>query len=151
MTWKKTNPAKERARFVLQWEELWRKQDGRVNMSALCREYGISRPIGYLWVGRYRAAGDDLRGLEERSRRPTSSPSKLSPETEAWIVSTRKRHPRWGPRKLRQWMLDRHVQREVPSASAIGAVLKRNGLATRRGRRRRSAPIPGVVPPFATC
>lgn len=38
------------------------------NMSHLCRHFGISRPTGYKWLGRYRAEG--IKGLEERSRQP---------------------------------------------------------------------------------
>jgi putative transposase len=37
-------------------------------MSALCREFGISRPTGYKIFSRYKELGLD--GLEGRSRRP---------------------------------------------------------------------------------
>ncbi len=36
--------------------------------TALCQEFGISRPTGCLWRKRYQAAG--LAGIAERSRRP---------------------------------------------------------------------------------
>jgi transposase InsO family protein len=142
---------KERTKFVLEWEQLWKENEGRVNMTELCRKYGISRPQGYLWVKRYRDGGWDIAVVVEKSRRPHRSPTQVSAETEARIVAERKRHPRWGPRKLRRWMLERHPKKRVPSSSTIGAVLDRAGLTARRGRRRRGAPIPGVVTPFASC
>ena len=39
------------------------------NFSALCREYGISRQIGYKWMERYEAEG--VRGMADRSRKFT--------------------------------------------------------------------------------
>src|SRR6185295_7676088 len=151
MAWRTTDAMKERTKFVLEWEKLWSENEGRVNMTELCRKYGISRPQGYLWVKRYREADCDVSAVVEKSRRPHHSPAKISAETEARIVASRKKHPRWGPRKLRRWMLERHPSKPVPSASTIGAVLERAGLTARRGRRRRGAPIPGVVAPFASC
>jgi hypothetical protein len=46
------------------------------NMSAACREFGISRKTGYQGLRRYKASG--LEGLEDLSRRPRSSPLQLS-------------------------------------------------------------------------
>lgn len=42
--------------------------------SDVCRRSGISRKTGYKWLNRYRVLGSA--GLEERSRRPHSSPHK---------------------------------------------------------------------------
>ena len=41
--------------------------EGRMNLSELCREFGISRETGYVWLRRYRQTNHDLRALEERS------------------------------------------------------------------------------------
>ncbi len=46
-------------------------------VSGACREYGISRPTGYLWLRRFRAQG--VAGVEEHSRRPAGSPRRTSP------------------------------------------------------------------------
>ena len=51
----------ERLKFVA------RLLDGE-KMSALCREFGISRPTGYKIFNRYKETGLD--GLKDRSRRP---------------------------------------------------------------------------------
>jgi putative transposase len=151
MPWKTTDAMKERTKFVLEWERLWKANEGRVNMSELCRAFGISRPQGYLWVKRYVDAGRDLSAIVARSRRPLHSPTKTSELMEARLVAARKKHPRWGPRKLGRWLLAHYPDWPVPNASTIGSVLERAGLTARRGRRRRGAPIPGVLAPFASC
>ncbi len=42
------------------------------NVSALCREYNITRTTGHKWISRFKEQGYD--GLEEQSRRPRSTP-----------------------------------------------------------------------------
>ncbi|MCI9563858.1 MAG: helix-turn-helix domain-containing protein [Oscillospiraceae bacterium] len=44
----------------------------RASKSALCREYGVSRPTGNKWITRYQAGQQ----LEDRRRRPIQSPGK---------------------------------------------------------------------------
>jgi transposase-like protein len=63
MSWKETGRVNERERFVKRYEET-----GAV--SALCREFGISRKTGYKWAGRYFELGvADLADLSRRSNR----------------------------------------------------------------------------------
>ncbi len=146
MPWRRTDAVKERTKFVLEWERLFEKNRGMVNLSELCRAYGISRPTGYTWLDRYRKAGGDVRVLEDRSRRPLSNPNAMTLEIEATLVAARKLHPRWGPRKLRAWLQDRFPDHTFPSPSTIGEALKRHGLVESRRRRRRHAPV--AVAPF---
>jgi len=73
---------KERVKFVLEWESRWEKGEGRLNFAELCREFGISQQVGCGWVARYREAQHDVRAVQERSRRPLTSPSKVSEEFE---------------------------------------------------------------------
>jgi transposase InsO family protein len=139
---------KERVKFILAWEERWQEsQGGRIDVAELCRVFGVSRDTGHRWIRRYREANHDLRALEERSRRPRSSPTATSQPIQDFIVGARKARPRWGPRKLRAWLVDRYPGRSFPSAATFASVLKRHGLTTprRKGRRR----VPGVVEPFA--
>jgi transposase-like protein len=49
-----------------------------VSMSEACRQFGISRKTGYKWLYRHRAEG--LPGLQDRSRRPNTSPLQVSGE-----------------------------------------------------------------------
>jgi putative transposase len=138
----------ERVKFVLAWEKRWQEsQGGRIDVAELCRVFGVSRETGYRWIRRYVDAKHDVRALEERSRRPHSSPTATTQQMQDFIVAARKARPRWGPRKLRAWLVDRYSGRVFPSASAFAAILKRHGLTTprRRGRRR----VPRAVEPFA--
>ena len=149
MPWKETDAMKERTLFVLEWERLWRKQEGRVNVAELCRIHGVSRECGHKWIRRYREAGLDVRALEELSRRPHTMPTALTDEVKDTLVEARKLHPRWGPRKLRAWLIDGNPGVPIPSASVIGEVLRRRGLTTPR-RKRRKTPV-SVTLPFMSC
>src|SRR5262245_29561007 len=149
MPWKETDAMKERAKFCLEWERRWNEQEGHVNFSELCRLFGVSRPTGYLWIERYRELGHDVRAVEERSRRPRTCPLAIPEELQDVIVAARKQRPRWGPRKLRAWLMDRYPGYQFPSASSIGNILKRRGLIRER-RRRRGAPM-HVSAPFSAC
>src|SRR6185436_5040858 len=56
------------------------------------------------------------------------------------IVSIRRQHPRWGPRKLLV-VLRRHApERRWPVASTVGDILRRAGMVRPRRRRRVSVP-----------
>lgn len=149
MPWDETDAMKERVKFALEWERRWKAtHGGRVDMAELCRMFGVSPPTGYLWIARYRAAGHDVRALQERSRRPHSNPRAIAPHVEELIVDARKERPRWGARKLRAWLADRHPGRVWPSASCIADILRRRGLAVPRRRRKRVVPL---TQPFAAC
>ena len=68
------------------------------SVAEVCRRRGISRASYYRYRRRYLEEGVD--GLEPRSRRPRSSPGQIDAELEVGIVSMRKRHPRWGARRI---------------------------------------------------
>jgi hypothetical protein len=61
---------KERVQFVLEWEKRWNEGEGRLNLAALCRAFGISRQVGYMWLERYRKPARPLGPIKERTRRP---------------------------------------------------------------------------------
>ena len=118
MPWKASTAMSERKEFIAQAVK------EEVNMSALCREYGISRKTGYKWLARYREGG--LAGLQERSRRPHHSPNRTAPEVEQVIVQARERHPAWGGRKLKRW-LDNRGYGSIPAPSTVTEILRRHG------------------------
>lgn len=151
MPWKETDAMKERTRLVLEWERRWNANEGEVNISELCREFGISRECGYKWIERYREANHDVRAVEERSRRPHHSPTVTDEATQALIVAARKAHPRWGPRKLRAWLMERFPGKPMPSDSAVAVILKRHGMVRPAKRRRLRSPDTTVSPPFVDC
>lgn len=66
MPWKAMDVREQRVRFVVEATQ------GLKAFGALCSEYEISRPTGYLWLHRYREFG--VQGIAEQSRRPHHSP-----------------------------------------------------------------------------
>jgi len=148
MPWRETNVVNERVKFCLEWQRRWNEVEGRrVDVAELCRMFGVSRQRGYVWLRRFRNASYDVRALEDRSRRPHSSPTAIAESMQDLVVDARKRFPKWGPRKLRAWLVRRLPNIEFPSASAMAAVLKRRGLTTPRRKRRRRAPA--ATQPFS--
>jgi len=123
----------ERIKFIAKYLE------AEDSFTELCRGYGISRKTGYKWVERYESGGAGA--LEDRRRGAHSPhPSATGPSVVAAIVKARKKHPRWGPKKLRVVLGRRHPTMELPATSTIGEILKREGLIRPRKRRRRSDP-----------
>ena len=107
-------------------------------LSALCERFESSRKTGYKWVARDDAGG--VAALVDRSRAPLSHPHAVASEVVENILAVRRRHPRWGPRKLRK-VLGRQDPTPVwPAASTVGDLLKQHGLIRRRRRRQCSAP-----------
>lgn len=132
MPWARTDSMSERVKFIATYLEY------EVCFTDLCRDFGISRKTGYKWVRRYEAAGASA--LTDRSRAPHDHPNAVDEDVVEAIVVLRRKHPRWGPRKLRVVLARKWAREEVPAASTIGDILKRNGLVHSRRRIRRSSP-----------
>jgi putative transposase len=128
LPWKETSPMDQRLQFVSD------HQRGVSTMVELCARYGISRKTGYKWIGRYDEDGPT--GLLEQSRRPDSCPHATDPRVMEALLELRRRHPRWGPKKLVRVLGRRHPQWALPAASTLGSRLKREGLAAPAAPRR---------------
>jgi transposase InsO family protein len=115
MGWQEASIVDQRREFV----EL-AKVDG-TNISALCRRFGISRQTGYKWIRRSREGAN----LEDRSKRPKTSPKRTDEPTQAKVLDLRDRHPAWGGRKLRTRLL-KLGEKHVPAASTITEILRRH-------------------------
>jgi len=111
-------------------EFVQRVRQGTRSLSALCREYGISRKTGYKWLERYAAGGEEE--LADRSRRPHGSPGQTSPAVEAAVLAVRAAHPSWGGRKIRAYLQGR--LEDVPAASTVTAIVRRGGQLATVGR-----------------
>jgi transposase InsO family protein len=89
-----------------------------VNVSQLCRRFGISRKTGYKWLVR--------EDLEDRSRRPHCSPGRTPSQVEARVLAVRAAHPVWGGRTIAH-VLRRDEDVHIAPSTA-NWVLKRHGL-----------------------
>lgn len=156
MAWKETCRVDERRRFMAEWERQSEQGGGRINMSALCRAFGVSRQTGYKWLRRYVSAGRSIKILEDLSKRPKRSPGATPDAIVKVILEARRMHPGWGARKLRAWLLLRAAwllqskgvdPASLPTPSTFGAVLRREGLTRPRPKRWRTPPS---EQPFAT-
>jgi transposase InsO family protein len=110
------------------------------NISALCREYGISRQTGHKWLRRYHDGG--YVGLVEQSRRPLSSPLTTGEEIVVSILELRDHHSTWGPDKIAR-VLTRTLGDEAPSKSTVARILQRVGKTRRRRPRVRVWSVEG--------
>lgn len=122
---------------------------GALNVAAFCREEGISRKTFYKWVARYRRGGPA--GLEDRSRRPRSSPWQTASEIEELVVRTRKELDDGGldhgPTTI-LWHLGQGQQRgqvdralKLPSAATVWRLLVRRGLVIPQPHKRPKSSI----------
>ena len=125
----KTDPVNERVRFISAW--LSREE----SVSALAIRFGVSRTAAYKWIGRYAAEGPA--GLAERTSAPVTQAARTPPKIVAAVLKLRRKHPAWGPRKLRARLQLDDPTTSWPAASTIGDILKRAGLVRPRKLRRR--------------
>jgi len=126
----------ERVRFVRAYES------GQWSMSELCERYGVTRPTGYKWVARYKAAGEA--GLVDQSRAPQACPHRTAGDLEMRVVAVRQEYG-WGAQKLLAVLRRRYPHRAWPTRSTVNAILERHGLLQKQ-RRRRAWTHPGAAP-----
>src|SRR5262245_30951455 len=134
MPWRETSPMEQRLEFVREYEtELF-------TMTELAAQYGISRKTGYKWVAEYETRG--VCGLHDRSRRPRHSPQATAAELVDALLTLRRRHPRWGAKKLLAIAARHDPDAAWPSRSTVCTWLKQRGLVTPHRRRPPSSHAP---------
>ena len=89
-----------------------------------CRVFGISRKTAYKWKQRFIQGGQ--RALRDRSRRPERMPRRLRRHAIQRIEYWRRKHPDWGPKKLRSQL--QRGRCPTPSVRTIARWLKRLDL-----------------------
>lgn len=87
--------------------------------------FGTSRQSVDSWRRCFRAEG--MPGLVDRSHRPHHSPTRIAAEVEALVCELRRRHPRWGARRISH-ELARADEVAAPSRASVHRILVRNGL-----------------------
>lgn len=113
-----------------------------------CREFGISRPIGYKWLRRYRAGGASA--LHELSHAPLHPARPRASRWKGRVAKARRRRPHWGAKKIRAHLRTLHPRRPLPSVRTIGYWIQQLGLVGRRVQRTRRGPCvpcPGLTKP----
>lgn len=121
MPWEVSPVSEIRLAFVHQVESL------HYSVTQACADFGISRKTGYKWLSRYRVCPEEP--LEDRSRRPRSSPSATPETVEKAILRVRSKYG-WGARKIRAFLIGKVPK--LPSIKTVGNVLRRHGCIDRR-------------------
>lgn len=117
MPWKEESVENLRRTFVTE-----ATREG-CNISALCRQYGITRKTGYKWIERYQSGNP----LSDQSKAPLFRPRKTPPEIEEMILEVRMQHPTWGARKILRYLSNRG-KTNLPAPSTATDILHRNGF-----------------------
>ena len=139
MPWREMSPMEQRLEFIREYEtELF-------TMTELAAQYGISRKTAYKWLARYDADGVD--GLRDQSRRPHESPQATDADLVERVIAVRRRHPRWGAKKLLAVAARRDPAAAWPSRSTVCTWLKQRGLV--RPPRRRAPLVHAAAAPLA--
>ena len=120
MPWRETAPMDQRTQFIADYLR------DTLSITELCELYEISRKTGYKWIDRYLQRGPA--GLEEQSRRPRRAPNATPEEIVAALLEARRRHPRWGGKKLLALLHRREPRWSLPGRSTACDILKRHGL-----------------------
>ena len=131
----------QRRQFVIAW------RSHEMSRAAVRRLFGISRQIGYKWAARFKLRLR-WRDIEPRSRGPKSSPRATPARLVKLTIAEKRRHRTWGPVPLKRLLETKWPKLTRPSASTVGAILKREGWAQPRQRRHRVAPR---TQPFSKC
>ncbi len=102
---------------------------GNEPIAALCRRLGVSRASAHAWLRRFREQG--WAGLEDRSRRPHTSPTATPQDVIDAVLAARDAAPAHGPLRLREALVAVLGER-TPSARTIARILSReNRIALR--------------------
>lgn len=129
MPWLEASPMMERRQLVAEY------QRGLVPLADLARRAGVSRKTAYKWIARFESAG--MLGLQDQSRRPHTCAHATTPAAVEALLTLRRRHPTWGPKKLLHVLGQRHPEITWPARSTAAEVLARHGLVASPRRVRR--------------
>ncbi len=109
-----------------------------VGVSEIAERFGVSRQAVYDWKERVR--DDPEKGLNDRSRRPHTSPRRTAEVIEQRVIEERKRWG-FGSKKILRRLQDQEPDVAWPQRATIDAIFKRAGLVGGRKRvQRRFAP-----------
>jgi putative transposase len=134
MPWRQTSPMDQKIQFLADYLR------DRLSGTELCTLYGVSRKTASTWIDRSLTHGPQ--GLEERSRRPSTSPRHTPEHVVAAILDARRRHPSWGAKKLVSILRTRHPRWPWPARATGCDILSRHHSVPRR-RQRRAIGHPG--------
>lgn len=143
MPWKETDMMHQKLLLIADYDKQL------YTMTELCERYGVSRKTGYKWVKRYQESG--ISGLNNQSRAPKSCPHKTPDSISDAILELKKKHPKWGAKKLLAILKKKEPETSWPAISTAQDLLRKNGLTHIRPKRRKTnhpfQKLPEVIAP----
>lgn len=118
-------PLIERTKESMRTEFVERVLAHEKSKSALCREYGISRPTGDKWIKQY-LSGE---GLADKSKAP-HNPNRIATDIEKLVVAKRNEFPAFGAVKIGKMLITEGYE-NIPCTKTINNIFQRNGLITK--------------------
>ena len=107
---------------------LFRRAQELGNVSAACRQLGVSRSLYYQLLPRFQRYGADGLHPTRRRGRP-GRPPQIDATVERLIIALALSWPTWGPRQLSDQLALRGVR---VAESTVYRALRRIGLGTRK-------------------
>lgn len=140
MSWQETRAEIEKLKFIGDWlKEEFSFRD-------LCKRYGISRKTGYKLINRYKLEGEQAVRIRSHARH--KHPNITHEEKCRRLINLKHRYPKWGPQKIRDWLLINEPDEQWPATSTMGEILKKHGLVKPKKYRKR---VPAHSEPFLEC
>lgn len=124
----------EKARQRLQWMDSYRECN---NASQVCRHFSV--PLRTFWYWRNRYDPYDLKSLEDKSRKPKSSPNKTPREIELVVLALKRKHSRWGKEKIALYLRKKGV---LISGKTCWKIFNRHRLIIKYRTTKRKPPKP---------
>ena len=122
MPWNDVKPMDQKLLFIADYLR------DIASLAELCYRYGISRKTGYKWIRRYEQLG--MEGLDERSRKPITSPSQVPYQLRQAIIQLRQsKHGMLGAKKIHVLLKQQYPHEITPSKTTIYNILKQENLA----------------------
>jgi putative transposase len=111
----------------------------KYTVTELAEMFDTTRPTVRLWRDRYREEG--RAGLTDRSHAAHTCPHRSRGDIEELVLAERAEYG-WGSKKILARLKESHPDVELPSRSAIDAILSRHGLVKKQRRRSREMATP---------
>ena len=107
------------------------------NISAACRQYGVSRTIYYKYRNRYLVSG--IYGLKDKIKKKPKMPNQTASNVVEKVLGIAKKYPTYGPARLANEL------GHIVCAATVYNILKRHNLSTKLDRLLALEDIPASV------
>jgi len=111
------------------------------SMTAICKQYGISRKTGYKWYKRFLECGEE--GLKDLSTVPHNQNHRFTKEQIELAIDLKLKRRTWGPKKILVKLEELYPDENWPSPTRLYEIFKDYHLVTSRRIKSR---VPATAP-----